>query len=234
MTQCEQRIRPTWAERYCASGDPKELAPLKNGQVMVQWWRNEHGRRTVLVRCFCGNEREAQWNNAVRSHSCGCLTKEILRQARTIHGHSRVGRYGSPSWKSWKSILERCEQSYHKSYADYGGRGISVCERWHDFSLFLADMGERPPGKQIDRINNEGNYEPGNCHWTTSKENARNRRNTLFLEHDGQRLPAIVWAERIGFPYTTIVKRLRDGWPVDKTLTQSPKPDRRRVMRLAA
>ena len=234
MTQCEQKSRPTWAERYCASGDPKEIVPLKNGQVMVRWWRNEHGRRTVLVRCFCGSERESQWNGALRSQSCGCLTNDLLRRVRTVHGHSKVDRYGSATWKSWKSMLDRCEHPLHNSYPNYGGRGISVCARWHEFRLFLADMGERPDGMQIDRINNEGNYEPGNCRWTTAKVNARNRRNTLYLEHEGEKLAAGEWADRLGVPYTTIVKRVRDGWPVCEALTRPPKPDRRRVLRAAA
>jgi hypothetical protein len=223
------KIRPTWKERYCESGDPRELVPLKNGQQMVRWWRNEHGRRTVVVRCFCGSEREAQWNNAVRSHSCGCMTKDVLRQARTVHGHSRVGRYGSRTWKTWKSVLERCEKDWHKSYADYGGRGIKVCERWHDFQNFLADMGTRPAGLQIDRINNEGHYEPGNCRWVTCKANSRNKRNTVFLEHDGTKDTAGGWAERTGIPYTTIYRRLRNGWDVDRVLTQP-----RREQRVAA
>lgn len=226
-----KRARPTWQERYCQSGDPREFVPLKNGQQMVRWWRNEHGIRTVVVRCFCGSEREAQWNNAVKSHSCGCKTKEILRQARTIHGHSKIMKYGSPTWKAWSGMLERCEKTYHKSYADYGGRGIKVCERWHDFRLFLEDMGERPDGMQIDRINNEGDYEPGNCRWTTAKVNSSNKRSTVFIEFNGTKDTAGGWADRTGFPYTTIVKRLRDGWPVDRLLTLPPKSDRRRLLR---
>lgn len=102
---------------------------------------------------------------------------EAQREALTTHGHS-VGGVPSPTYISWVAMLQRCEDPGKSNYVYYGGRGIAVCQGWHDFSTFLADMGERPDGKELSRIDNDGNYEPGNVQWATKAENVaeRNRR----------------------------------------------------------
>jgi hypothetical protein len=96
-----------------------------------------------------------------------------------IHGHSRVGGKGgspTPTYRTWKGMLQRCRDINDTGWKYYGGRGISVCEEWYDFSKFLADMGERPKGKTLDRIDRDGNYEPSNCRWATPVQQAKNRR----------------------------------------------------------
>jgi hypothetical protein len=109
-------------------------------------------------------------------------------------------------------MIERCENPNNAHAADYGGRGISVCERWrHDFQAFLADMGRRPNGMSIDRINNDGNYEPGNCRWATNKEQASNRRYCVMLTHNGETMTASDWARRVGIKPSTMLARLRAG-----------------------
>lgn len=92
----------------------------------------------------------------------------------TSHGHTR-NRTTSPTYRTWVNMMTRCENPKASQYASYGGRGITICERWHSFENFIADVGERPDGHTLDRVNNDGNYEPGNCRWATKVEQCRNR-----------------------------------------------------------
>ena len=133
--------------------------------------------RKFLCLCDCGNKTEAFVNNLTRGHtgSCGCLQRERASQASTTHGHCQ-GPSDSVMYRTWQHIWSRCTNPNTPDWKDYGGRGITVCERWNEFENFLSDMGERPPGKSIDRINNDGNYEPRNCRWATPVEQARNKR----------------------------------------------------------
>ena len=124
-------------------------------------------------------------------------------------------------------MIDRCYYGQHKSFKDYGGRGIKVCKAWRSsFPTFLADMGERPPSKTIGRVNNCGNYTPGNCEWQTRKEQARNRRDSRILSHDGIRCTLQEWSERVGISHDAIDHRLRLGWSVAEALTTPAKTQR--------
>ena len=141
---------------------------------------------------------------------------------QTVYG---VANRADPTYTTWQSMNQRCNYPAHKSYARYGGRGISVCARWADFCAFLADMGPRPAGTTLDRFPNaDGNYEPGNCRWATSKQQSRNRRSSVWISHGGETLTLVEWAEKTGIKADTIAFRLRAGWPADEALTRRPSP----------
>lgn len=133
------------------------------------------------------------------------------------HGHAKLR---SPTYRVWSQIKRRCLVPTNKDYRYYGARGISVCERWWKFENFLADMGERPANRSIDRINNNGNYEPGNCRWATVVEQQRNRGNIIMLTFKGETKPLTAWAEQIGLKEKTLRARIYDsGWPVDLAIS---------------
>lgn len=179
----------------------------------------------LICQCDCGKICRIQGNTFERSVkesrgiSCGCAKKKLIALGQTHHGMT-----DSPEWKSWMSMKDRCLDPTHKSYADYGGRGITIYEPWiTSFEAFYESLGPRPKGKTLDRLENNGNYEPGNCAWRTYKEQARNKRNNRFLEYGGLRLTVSEWAERTGIPRGTLDKRL-DVWSVGDALTRPIRP----------
>jgi hypothetical protein len=132
----------------------------------------------ALWRCRCGIEFEAYVTNVTRGHttSCGCVQQERRHLSFPKHGHF-IGDKPTPTYKSWQAMIARCTNPKHPAYKHYAGRGITICAAWlGSFPQFLADMGARPDGLTLDRKDNSGNYEPGNCRWATVLEQNRNRR----------------------------------------------------------
>lgn len=135
------------------------------------------------------------------------------------HGFRRRGSR-TPEYACWESMIQRCTDPNFEAYHNYGGRGIKVCERWrYSFENFLADMGPRPEGKTLDRIDDDGDYEPGNCRWATWIEQGNNRRTNKVLEYRGIRKTIAEWARETGLSYETIRSRLNHGWSVERALT---------------
>jgi len=150
----------------------------------------------------------------------GCKGCQIFRI--TKHGHTVNGV--SPTYRAWHGMKQRCENPNSEVFKDYGGRGVKVCVKWSEFENFLKDMGECPKGLEIDRINNDGNYEPGNCRWTTKKQNQSNKRNTRFVLFGGERVTLTEAARRTGRGSGTLFTLLNNhNWP-DIDLAILPKP----------
>lgn len=139
---------------------------------------NAHKQRTWLCQCDCGETNTVVGGSLVSglTRSCGCLKNDTIRAIRLKHGHSS-GRKRSTEYTAWKNMKIRCGYPDYKAFHHYGGRGITICKRWlNSFENFLADMGPKPFGLTLDRINTNGNYRPSNCRWATWKQQRANRR----------------------------------------------------------
>lgn len=158
----------------------KDIAGMKFGRLLAVRPTDKRMARKVVWECICDCGKTVFVSGAMmrrgNTRSCGCLhadlRPEIMRRTMRTHGATY-----SRTWNSWMAAKSRCFCKTDPAYGNYGGRGITMCDRWrHSFETFLADMGERPVGRTLDRKNNDGNYEPGNCRWATAFEQTHNRR----------------------------------------------------------
>jgi len=176
------------------------------------------GRRYARCNCVCGTQRDILVSSLKRGliKSCGCLRIELAAQKNRTHGKKRSREY-----ETWKRIIQRTTNPNNPDYPLYGGRGVSVCERWrHSFEHFFSDMGPRPSNRHsIDRYPDmNGNYAPGNCRWALPVEQSRNTRRTRFVDVNGERIPLIEAANAAGISIHTIRRRICMGWPDDRLL----------------
>lgn len=171
--------------------------------------------------CVCGKKRIVFESSLIKGHSksCGCRQKEIVR-ARLVLQNTTHNMSSTQIYRSWQNMITRCENTRYTYYADYGGRGIKVCKRWHKFENFYADMGDKPTLKHtLDRIDNNGNYCKKNCRWTTRKEQQRNRRTNHIITFRGKAQCLKSWADETGIHASTLLNRLRSGYSIRRALT---------------
>ena len=177
--------------------------------------------RTWWCQCDCGvlsNVYEGSLYSG-GTRSCGCLKLERARQTKTVHGC-----YGTPEYKVWNAMIQRCTNPNQKAWKYYGGRGIAVCSRWSypgGFVRFYSDMGPRPSSQhQIDRIDNNGSYAPENCRWVLRAQQIRNTRKTRMLQHNHRKMSLKEWADEVGAPYSVLWARLSKGWSIKRVLSE--------------
>ena len=194
------------------------------------------GLKAFHCRCDCGTERVVALTDLARARStnCGCVRRAKAKQSTLNKG--KHGFWRTPEYRSWRAAMARCQNPKNIGYARYGGRGVSVCERWHDFLAFLADMGPRPTlAHSIDRIDVNGNYEPGNCRWATRTEQARNKRTNVVIEIDGVRKCMVDWCLHFGVPQTAAHKRISTlGWEAVRAVSAPARRQRRPCHSVAA
>lgn len=174
--------------------------------VVATAGKNKRGRILWACECSCGATTIVAGSDLTTGNtkSCGCLQKDRTSQAAHKHGFN-----GTSTYSSWACMKERCLNPKNKGYKDYGGRGITVCERWMRFEDFLADMGEKPEGATIERIDNDKGYFPENCRWASKLEQNRNRRSNRRITFQGETRTLSEWAEILGIHWGTLLSRLK-------------------------
>lgn len=163
--------------------------------------------------CDCGTERDVSRTSLREgdSTSCGCRARELL---------TKHGKKGDPLYSRWRAMIGRTTDPNNANYANYGARGVTVCDRWRDFSAFYSDMHEGfEPHLELDRIQVDGDYGPENCRWVTRTQNQRNKRTNTRIEFGGRLLIVEEWAELLGVKSNTISARLYRGWTPERALT---------------
>lgn len=181
--------------------------------------KDRFGQMRWRCRCVCGSMHEAAGGHLRNGGvtSCGCQKGQLCAEANVKHGGSIRGRM-APEYRAWSNMIDRCERVSSKSYKDYGGRGIKVCNRWRDsFAAFLEDVGSRPSTKHtLERIKFDDDYYPGNVKWATRLEQARNRRNNINITYKGETRGLREWAGLLGIKYGTLYHRYKRGISVEE------------------
>lgn len=181
---------------------------------------DENSRVRWICQCDCGKKISAFSSNLVMGYtkSCGCYGAQRRSESHTTHGG-----YNDPEKKgtllSWKSMMVRCYYKRNNRYHLYGGRGITVCDRWKQFENFWTDMGRRPEGMSLDRKDNNENYTPQNCRWASHRQQQNNRRNNVLLEFQGESKTAPEWGRAVGLSGSLIQSRISNGWSVERAIT---------------
>lgn len=198
-----------------------DLSGRRFGRLTVEARGDRVGDRRKIgwfCRCDCGQTHTVSGDNLRSGQvtSCGCRNLEVLRTAKT-HGGATGGK--SREYNIWKGMRKRCLNPAAAKFSRYGGRGISIDPRWADFAAFVHDMGPCPAGHTIERIDNDGNYEPGNCRWATNTEQSKNRSNTRMFTIGNVTMCLKDWARSRGLNYITLIGRLKRGMAIEEALS---------------
>lgn len=191
----------------------------KIGRLLILGVERSGGKIRCLCQCDCGTKKYVVRYHllANKTVSCGCYQRDMIRARKTTHNKS-----GTRIYNVWLNMRLRCSDPEHKNFSDYGGRGIKVCDRWQNsFANFYADMGDRPEGYSLDRIDNNGNYCPENCRWADQKTQNRNKRNNALVSFKGERKTLREWAEVLGIRYKSLkrcISRSLDEMAVNRLM----------------
>jgi len=180
--------------------------------VLKRVENSNYGKAIWLCKCDCGNQKNILSNSlkSGRTKSCGCLSQP--------HGH-KCQNQRNKTYTVWVGMNQRCHNSNHTAYKNYGGRGIKVCEKWMKFEGFLQDMGEKPEGLTLDRIDNNKGYCKENCRWATRKEQGQNTRKNILITINNVTKCLMEWCEIYQKPYHKVWERIyRGNWSIDKAL----------------
>lgn len=189
---------------------PIDLINQRFGKLVAIEWQPAPTGGSWLCACECGNTKLATSNHLKdgRIRSCGC--------ARERHGGK-----GTRAYSIWRGVISRCTDPHHKNWPDYGGRGITVCDRWKSFSNFVSDIGTPPVGFTLERIDNSRGYEPGNCRWASRTDQARNTRRNRIIVYNGESKSLAEWAETFGINYFTLYTRIAKlGWEPERAFVR--------------
>lgn len=206
------------------------LASRRFGQLVVLKYVGRGDRNHYWeCKCDCGELSIANSKCLLSgmTTSCGCYRMQRMLKSTQTHGHT--ANYRTPEYKTWQNMRSRCENPNAVGFHAYGGRGVRVCEEWRlgdgtksGFECFLADIGPRPTEKHsLDRINVDGNYEPGNCRWADNQQQQRNRRDNIWVEVDGRRMLISDAIEKLDIPRTSFYRLLDKGISLKEAITAS-------------
>jgi hypothetical protein len=208
-----------------------DLTGQKFGRLEVKEFAGTTNNKTFWnCVCDCGNIKRV-YSGHLKSgatKSCGCFRNEQVSKAITKHGQRRIS-LTTLIYFCWRNMMERCYKPKNRAYKNYGGRGIKVCERWHEFVNFYEDMGDAPDGMSLDRKDNDGDYYKENCRWATKEEQSNNTRRNVWYTHEGETKNITQWERHLGMGENTLRMRLNKyGWSEKRALTT---PARRRCVK---
>ena len=221
-------MKGSWAYSLMAFGTrSKDMTGFRCGRLIVIRPMPIRCKNLIVWECLCdcGNVKYARTGNLIKGSpkSCGCLIPPP--PPRNV----KHGMFGHPLYKTWEGMMARCYNENNKDFCLYGGRGISVCEPWHDPKSFAEDMSPRPDGRTLDRIDNSRGYSPDNCRWATAMQQHANKRSNKLFTINGETLHQREWCRRYNIPVSTFTNRMNEGLDPLTSLTMPSRRPRKVV-----